>query len=274
MNDIYLKSNEAAEYLKNKFGSDFSLAIITGSGLDVLLDPYEVKGRASFAEVPHLPQSTFHKGEFLHCSYNGRDFLALNGRLHYYEGYDAQTVTFPVRILSALGVEQVILTNASGGLNPEYDYGELVLIRDHINLMPEHPLRGPNDDRLGDRFPDMSNAYDSKLRSRIQQIAQQHNIALKEGVYCGFQGPSLETPAEYKFIHIIGADMVGMSTVPEVIVANHCNMQVIAFSIVTNVCYPPERIKETSVEDVIRTANEAAPKLSLLINDILQDILN
>ena len=269
MEDIYLKSQEAAEYLNGIFQSQFSLAIITGSGLDVLLEGYQVKARVPFADVPHLPQSTFHKGEFLHCEFNGVEFLALNGRLHYYEGYPIQTVTFPVRILAALGIKNLIVTNASGGLNPDYDYGELVLIRDHINLMPEHPLRGPNDDRLGDRFPDMSDAYSSELRQRIQEIAQAKGIELKEGVYAGFQGPSLETPAEYKFIHIIGADMVGMSTVPEVIVANHCGMEVMAFSIVTNVCYPPERIRETSVEDVIQTANEAAPKLSILINDII-----
>ncbi|NNE25311.1 MAG: purine-nucleoside phosphorylase [Saprospiraceae bacterium] len=274
MNDIYRKSQEAAEFINKSFNTKFSLAIITGSGLDVLLDAYEIKSKIAFADVPHLPQSTFHKGEFLHCVYKGVDFLALNGRLHYYEGYSAQEVTFPIRILSALGLKYVMVTNASGGLNPEYDFGELVLINDHINLMPEHPLRGPNDERLGDRFPDMSNAYNKELRTRILKRATQLNISLKQGVYAGFQGPSLETPAEYKFIHTIGADMVGMSTVPEVIVANHCGLKVIAFSIVTNVCYPPERIKETSVEDVIQTANKAAPKLSILINDIILDLHN
>lgn len=274
MKDLYERIEEAASMIKMRFDSKCDLAIITGSGLDVLLQPFEILARISFSEIPHMPVSTFHKGDFLLCRYNQKTFIALNGRLHYYEGYSAQEVTFPVRVLTALGIRYLILTNASGGLNSDYNGGDVVMIKDHINLFPEHPLRGYNDDRLGDRFPDMSDAYAEDLRKLTFKIALSHALDLKEGVYVGFQGPSLETPAEYRFLHIIGGDMVGMSTVPEAIVANHAGLRLIGFSIVTNVCYPPERIRPTTVEDVIHAANKAAPKLSLIINDLIDQLID
>jgi len=269
MNEIYEKAKEAVEFLQSQGIKSTNLSIVTGSGINEIISDYEIVARVPFSDIPHLVSSTFHKGEILYCRFQNKEFIVLNGRLHYYEGYSAQEITFPIRILSLLDVKRLILTNASGGLNPEYQAGEIVLIKDHINLMPEHPLRGSNDERFGDRFPDMSDVYDKELRQQIIQYAQQEHFELFEGVYAGFQGPSLETPSENKFIHTIGADMVGMSTVPEAIVANHCNMEIIGLSIVTNQCYPPDRIKKTTVEDVIRTAQQAIPKLSKIINKLI-----
>ncbi len=270
MEDIYQKAKEASEFISTHFNCDCKLALVTGSGLDVIINQFEIIKQLAFSEIPHLRASTFHKGMFLLCRYANKDIIVLNGRLHYYEGYSAQEITFPIRILALLGIKNLILTNASGGLNTTYEEGELVLLTDHINLMPEHPLRGKNEIKLGDRFPDMTTAYDLDLRHKLKQIASQENIRLLEGVYTGFQGPSLETPAEYKFLHIIGADMVGMSTVPEVIVANHSGMNVAAVSIVTNICYPPEKVKPTSVDHVIKVANKASVPLSKMINKLIE----
>lgn len=269
MEELYNKIKEAAAFIRSKSDPLCKLALVTGSGLDTLISDFTVETRISFAQIPHFVKSTFHKGELLICSYNDTKLLVLNGRLHYYEGYSAQEVTFPVRVLKELGIKKLILTNASGGLNPKYEPGEIVIIKDHINLMPEHPLRGSNDLRLGERFPDMSDAYCREWRKVINRLADKLGYDLTEGVYAGFQGPSLETPSEYRFLHVIGADMVGMSTVPEVIVANHCDMQVAAFSIVTNLCYPPEKVKVTTVDDVIQTASASVPKLSKLINMLI-----
>lgn len=269
MERIFEKSLEAAEYIRNIIGFDPEFCFVTGSGVDNQIDRYNVVHSIPYAQVPHMRHSTFHKGDLLHCEYNGTSFLIMRGRLHYYEGYSAREITFAVRILSQLGVKRFLVTNASGGLNPAYENGELVLLTDHINFFPEHPLRGPNDERFGDRFPDMSDPYDSAMRQRILDIAKEERIKIEQGVYAGFQGPSMETPAEYKFLHIIGADMVGMSTVPEVIVANHCGMKTAAISIVTNVCYPPERIKPTTVEDVIHTANKATPGLYAIVDRLI-----
>ncbi|NNK89751.1 MAG: purine-nucleoside phosphorylase [Saprospiraceae bacterium] len=269
MEQIFEKSLQAAEYIRNIISCDPEFCFVTGSGLDNHVHRYNIIDTIPYTDVPHMKHSTFHKGHFLHCEHKGIHFLILRGRLHYYEGYSAKEVTFAIRILSQLGVKRLLLTNASGGLNPEFENGELVMLNDHINLFPEHPLRGPNDERFGERFPDMSDPYDHDFRKRILGIAESQGIKLEQGVYAGFQGPSMETPAEYKFLHIIGADMVGMSTVPEVIVANHCSMKTAAISIVTNVCYPPERIKPTTVEDVINTANKATPGLYAIVDRLI-----
>ena len=269
MERIFEKSLEAANYIRNFIKIDPEFCFVTGSGLDNKLDRYKILNTIPYAQIPYMQHSTFHKGHLHHCEYDGIQFLILQGRLHYYEGYSAQEITFSVRILSQLNVKRFLVTNASGGLNASYDNGDIVLINDHINLFPEHPLRGVNDDRFGERFPDMSDPYDNSFRQRILKIASDEGINLKQGVYAGFQGPSMETPAEYRFLHNIGADMVGMSTVPEVIVANHCGIKTAAISIVTNVCYPPERIKPTSVEDVINTANQATPGLYAIVDRLI-----
>lgn len=254
--DIHNTAKAAAEKIKTNFNEAFSMCLLTGTGGDILLAAFKINSRLPFSEIPHLKASSYLKGEFISATLKDKPVLIINGRLHYYEGYSAKEVTFPIRILQALGIETLIMTNASGGLNPNYKPGELVLVRDHINLMPEHPLRGTHDERLGIRFPDMSNAYDQELRQTIQSIAQKVlGEKLREGVYVGFQGPSLETPAEYKYLNIIGGDLVGMSTVPEVIVANQCGIRTAVLSVVTNICYPPEEISETTLEEVVEMAH-------------------
>ncbi len=276
--DWYDKALTAANTIKKEFEktgyNSADKSIIIGSGASKILDHCQVKARLPFRVIPHMPNATFHQGEFIWAQTDrGTDLIILNGRLHFYEGYSAQEITFPTRILALLGIKQVIMTNASGGLNPSYQAGELVLVRDHINLMPEHPLRGPNDERFGLRFPDMSDAYDSELRHQIRSAFMElNNEQLNEGVYVGFQGPSLETPAEYKYLHIIGGDMVGMSTVPEVIVANHSGIKTAVISIVTNICYPPEAITETTLEEVITIAETAAHGLAAVILKTLDNL--
>jgi len=272
MDNIYERATEAANFLKAKFGQSARLAIIAGSGLSSLFDKYTLIDKVSFSKIPNMSPATFHKGELHLLEYEGKKFLALTGRLHYYEGYSNKEVTFPIRVLKEFGVETIIMSNASGGLNAEYNPGELVLVKDHINLLPENPLRGENDDRLGLRFPDMSDAYSKKFREFIQNKSKSVGIELKEGVYVCFQGPNLETPAEYKFLNIIGADMTGMSTVPEVIVANHAGLKVAVFSIVTNICYPPEVITETTLEEVIEMAEKAVLPLRKIINTLIPTI--
>lgn len=274
---MYEKANKAADYLREKLYAFANgrpdIAIILGSGADIFLDSFKSIASCSFEDIPGMPRATFHKGSVhLAKTPNGKLILILIGRLHYYEGYSAQEITFPIRILQQLQIKTLFMTNASGGLNPTYKAGQIVLVRDHINLMPEHPLRGINDERLGLRFPDMSNAYDSQLRKKIGVHYQRlSNKAIKEGVYIGFQGPSLETPAEYNYLNKIGGDMVGMSTVPEVIVANHAGIAVCVLSIVTNVCYPPDQITPTTVEEVKEMAAGVTPIIAEVVTQCIDN---
>lgn len=270
MDDLYIRAAGAARFIRQKISDCGELCIITGSGLDLVLSDYKIIDSIQFSKIPHLREATFHRGEFLVLEKDSYRFCALNGRLHYYEGYTAREVGFPIRILHLLGIKQMIMTNAAGGLNPDFKKADIVMVRDHINLLPDNPLRGPNDEKFGIRFPDMSNAYDFALRKNITAHLQGKGIKINEGVYACFQGPSLETPAEYNFLHKLGADLVGMSTVPEVIVARHCGIRLAVFSVVTNVCIPIESIKPTTVEDVIAVAQKALPALKNLI-DILID---
>lgn len=266
------KANEAAKYLKSLIELSTNTCIQLGSGADLILDRFTIEKNIPFKDIPHLNVSTFHKGAvILARSSSNVQTLFLSGRLHYYEGFSAQEITFPIRILHQLGIKTLIMTNASGGLNADYQQGEVVLVKDHINLMPEHPLRGQNDERFGLRFPDLSQAYDLNLRTELKKHwLSLHQSPLKEGIYAGFQGPSLETPAEYNMLHLLGADLVGMSTVPEVIVANHCDIRTAVFSIVTNLCYPPEKISPTTVEEVIEIAQRATPKIALAIEAFIK----
>ena len=257
--DYYESAQKAAHYLAQQLGQQYNLAFVIGSGGESLLEDMEIQKRIPFSSVPHLIAATYLKGEWISAKVGSRSILILNGRLHYYEGHSMQEVTFPIRILKLLGIKELIMTNAAGGLNPDYKAGEVVLVKDHINLFPEHPLRGDNEERFGIRFPDMSTAYNQGMRDELQALAKStigHN--LKEGVYVGFQGPSLETPAEYKYLNTIGGDLVGMSTVPEVIVANHCGIKTAVLSVVTNVCYPPEVVTETTLEEVIEVADKSS----------------
>mgnify|MGYP000706824788 CR=1 FL=1 len=211
-------------------------AIILGTGLGELVHEIENKTEIPYTEIPNFPVSTVegHSGKLIIGTLGNKRVLAMQGRFHYYEGYEMKQVTFPIRVFQALGIRYLFVSNAAGGMNPSFDIGDIMLIEDHINLFPEHPLHGKNYNELGTRFPDMSEAYDKKLRVMAMEIAKEKKIKLQHGVYVGVQGPTFETPAEYNFFRIIGGDAVGMSTVPEVIVANHAKMKVLAFSIITD----------------------------------------
>lgn len=270
MEDIFKKAQEAAAFIRSKCADIPSIGLSLGTGSSVLLDQTKTICAISYADIPYFPQSGVesHVNEFIIAEINGKRVIILGGRMHYYEGWSMKELTFPIRVLQALKVNVILLSNASGALNPGYTAGEIVLLKDHINLLPEHPLRGANDDRLGLRFPDMLETYSKRLRSIIKKSFPE----IKEGVYVGYQGPSLETPAEYKMLHTIGADLVGMSTVPEVIVAKHAGMEVLVLSIASNICYPPEQITETTLEEVIEVVNASGGKLYEYVSALLAEI--
>ncbi len=265
--------SQTSNYLKSKIEEIPNTAIILGTGLGELVHEIDNKQIIPYTEIPNFPVSTVegHSGNLIVGTLGGKKILAMQGRFHYYEGYSMQQVTFPIRIFQALGIQYLFVSNAAGGMNPTFDIGDIMLIKDHINLFPEHPLRGKNYDELGPRFPDMSEAYDKKLRLMAMEIAKEKNIKLQHGVYVGVQGPTFETPAEYYFFRIIGGDAVGMSTVPEVIVANHAKMKVLAFSIITDLGVIG-KIVEVSHEDVQEAAKLAQPKIAAIMREIIQKI--
>lgn len=268
MDALFDKAQESATWIMQKTKFSASKAIVLGTGMHQFTDDLEVICSIPYADIPHFPISTVksHEGQLICALINNFPVYILSGRFHYYEGYSARELTFPVRVLKALGVQHLMMTNAAGGINPHYQEGDLVLIRDHINLMPDHPLRGPDDPRLGIRFPDMMRAYDPEINAVFQELAKKVPVKLHSGVYLGLQGPSLETPAEYRMAHILGADVVGMSTIPEVIVARHENIKVTVFSIVSNVCFPASVLTETTLDEIIEVVQQASAKLSRLLN--------
>lgn len=276
MENLYDRVTESKEYIRSfvKTGADRAIILGTGFGdyTHSLTDQVEIP----YKDIPHFPVSTVqsHSGKLVFGYKSGIPLVIMSGRFHYYEGYSAKELTFPVRVFKALGIKHLIMTNAAGGINPHFDEGDIVIINDHINLMPDHPLRGANDDRLGLRFPDMLNAYDAEEIKKFQDIGKKANINIKNGVYLGLQGPSLETPAEYRMAHILGADLIGMSSVPEVIVARHEGMTVTAFSIVSNVCFPASNISVTTVEDVIAVVNKSAVNLQKIFNKYFEKLFN
>jgi len=268
----YQHIQRAANYvLKQVEGRSPKIAIMMGTGLSSIVDDIEDAISIDYKTIPYFPQSTVqsHKGKLVYGKLKGTEVIILSGRWHYYEGYSTKELTFPIRVVKQLGIETIFFTNVSGSVNEKYNAGDLVIIKDHINMIPDHPLRGQNDMRLGPRFPDMLHTYDEALRSKIQSAAHILNIPIHQGVYFALQGPSLETPAEYSFVHKVGADMVGMSTVPEVIVAKHAGLKIAAISIISNVCYPPENITETTIEDVIEVANLASKNLNIVLKEVL-----
>ncbi len=274
--NLYDKITEAATYI-GQYCADFcpKTAIILGTGLGELTEDVTVIATIPYGDIPHFPVSTVesHKSQLILGHINGHAVAMLAGRFHYYEGYTMQQVTFGVRVMQRLGATRLIVSNVTGSLQPHIFAGDLVVIRDHINLMPDNPLRGANDDRLGPRFPDMSQAYNPDLIDLACQIASQHHIAAHRGVYAALPGPNLETPAEYRYLHTIGADIVGMSSVPEVIVARHAGMDVLGISIASNQAYPFDNINKTTLEEVIATANEAAPKMRLVVRQVLHELM-
>jgi purine-nucleoside phosphorylase len=246
-------------------------ALILGTGLGGLAREIDVEVAIDYADIPNFPLSTVesHAGRLLCGTLAGRSVVAMQGRFHRYEGYSLQQVTFPVRVLRALGASTLLVSNACGGMRPEWAAGDLMLIADHINLIGDNPLIGPNDASLGPRFPDMSDPYDSGLRAIARAVAAERGITLREGVYIAVSGPNLETRAEYRALRILGADVVGMSTVPEVIVAVHGGMRVLGVSIITDLCIP-ETLKPTTLDEILAIAGRAEPNLTALMRGVLE----
>ena len=275
MDGLFEQIEVAKAFLEPYKADSCTLGIILGTGLGTLTKDMEIHHRISYQDIPHFPVSTVesHAGELLFATLNNVPVIALAGRFHYYEGYSAQELTFPIRVLKSLGVQTLLISNAAGSTRADLEAGDLVLIKDHINLHPDNPLRGRNDDRLGLRFPDMMHAYAPRLRSMAKELGKDLEIELKEGVYVGLQGPNLETPAEYNFINIIGGDLVGMSTVPEVLVARHANMEVLAISVVSNKCFPIESLTETTLEEVIEVVGKASNKLTKLVFNLVNKLM-
>ena len=261
----------AADVVRARFGKKPDAAIILGTGLGGLASKISVEATVEYADIPGFPLSTVesHAGRLLCGTLSGKTVVAMQGRFHRYEGYSLGQVTFPVRVLRALGANTLIVSNACGGMHPLWAAGDLMLIADHINLLGDNPLVGPNDDRLGPRFPDMSEPYDGRLRDVARRVAAEHRITLREGVYVAVPGPNLETRAEYRYLRGVGADVVGMSTVPEVIVAVHGGMRVLGISIITDQCLP-DALEPASVEKIIAVAGRAEPNLTSLVCGVLE----
>ncbi len=262
---------EAADAIRARWAGEPKVGIVLGTGLGALASEIEAEATLPYPEIPHFPRSTVesHKGQLVCGRFAGHCVLAMEGRFHLYEGYSPWQVTFPIRVMKAMGCRILVVSNAAGGLNPLHQKGDLIVIEDHINLMGLNPLIGPNDDRLGPRFPDMIEPYDRGLQETALQVAREANIVAHRGVYVSVVGPNLETRAEYRFLRGIGADVVGMSTVPEVLVAAHAGLKVLGFSIITDMCLP-DALQPVKIEEIIAVANEAESKLSRVVRGVLE----
>jgi purine-nucleoside phosphorylase len=273
MLDLYDKIQEAAGVIRAKWAGKPRVGIILGTGLGALSEDIQAEATFPYAEIPHFPESTVvsHTGRLVAGQLAGKSVLAMEGRFHAYEGYSLSQITFPVRVMKALGCETLIVSNACGGMNPQYSKGDLMLIEDHINLLPGNPLVGKNDDRLGERFPDMCYPYDRALLAMASQIALEEKIVAHKGVFVAVLGPNLETRAEYRFLRGIGADVVGMSTVPEVIVAVHSRLRVLGISVVTDMCLP-DALEPAVLADILATAATAEKKLRVLVRRVIGEM--
>lgn len=269
---MYNEVQKTVDYLKNKGINKPDYGIVLGTGLGSLVSIIDIELKIPYSEIPNFPVSTVqgHSGTLIYGELSGKKIVALQGRFHYYEGWTMQQVTFPIRVMKMLGIEKLIVSNASGGVNPEFEVGDIMLINDHINLMPEHPLRGKNDERFGVRFVDMHEPYDHEMLMRMEDCAKKHGIKVRKGVYLALQGPTFETPAEYRMVRILGADAVGMSTVPEVIVAKHMNMRCAGVSVITDLGYEGH-IEAVSHEAVQEAAKLAEGKLLKMITDFVKE---
>ena len=263
------KIQETAAFLKSKMHTQPETAIILGTGLGSLVNEITDKYEINYQDIPNFPVSTVegHSGKLIFGKLGDKDILAMQGRFHYYEGYNMKEVTFPVRVMRELGIKTLFVSNASGGMSPDFEVGDLMIITDHINFFPEHPLRGQNIP-YGPRFPDMSEAYNKELIRKADQIAAEKGIKVQHGIYIGVQGPTYETPAEYKMFRILGADAVGMSTVPEVIVANHCGIKVFGISVITDLGVEG-KIIEITHEDVQKAADAAQPLMTTIMRELI-----
>lgn len=273
MEDLKAKVTESVEFVNQKSKIKPEIAIILGTGLGRLAEDIEEKEIIPYSEIPNFPVSTVqsHSGNLVLGKLGNKEVVAMQGRFHYYEGYSLKEVTFPVRVMKKLGADIIIISNAAGGMNRFFERGDLMLIIDHINLFGDNPLIGLNDEELGPRFPDMSEAYNQKLIELAKKVALKEKIRLQEGVYAGLIGPTLETPAEYRFLISIGADAVGMSTIPEVIVANHMGMKVLGISCITDLAIDGVIVK-TSVEEILKAASDAEPIMTKLIKKVIEKI--
>ena len=270
---MWKKIVETTEYINQAYNKQPVIGIVLGTGLGGLVNEINIEKTLDYESIPNFPVSTVesHSGKLIFGELGGKIIVAMQGRFHYYEGYSAEEVTFPIRVMKMLGVKHLLVSNASGGVNPDFEVGEIMLINDHINLFPEHPLRGKNIDELGSRFPDLSAPYDKKMIGLAKEIAAEKGIKVSEGIYAGLTGPALETPAEYNYIRIIGADTVGMSTVPEVIVARHMDIPVFAVSIITDLGVPG-KIKKVNVAEIIAVANKQEPKMTAIMKELVSRI--
>ena len=263
---------QTADFIKSKVSQMPQTAIILGTGLGELVNHIDITEELNYQDIPNFPISTVegHSGKLIFGQLGKKRVMAMQGRFHFYEGYNMQQVTFPVRVMKALGIRTLFVSNAAGGMNPDFKIGDIMIITDHINLFPEHPLRGKNYDELGPRFPDMGEAYSKRLIKDALKVAAQNGIVVRQGVYVGTQGPTFETPAEYRYFRTIGGDAVGMSTVPEVIVARHSGMEVFAVSVITDFggMDEPEKV---SHEEVQKAAAEAQPKMTAIMKGLINE---
>lgn len=271
MDNLKDRLTETVEFIKSRAEVKPEVAIILGTGLGALAKEVKEAKNIAYSDIPYFPLPTAygHKGELVLGKICGKAVVAMQGRFHYYEGYTMGEVTYPVRVMASLGTHTLIVSNAAGGMNPEFLAGDLMLITDHINLMGANPLIGPNDESLGPRFPDMCCAYDKSLVELGRRIALEENIKVHKGVYVAVSGPNLETPAEYRFLRLIGADCVGMSTVPEVIVAVYSGLRVLGVSCITDRCIP-EELKPVNIQEILKVARQAEPKLTKLVSRIIE----
>ena len=273
MDKMLDKVKESHAFLAGQGFDNASVGIVMGTGLEAFVDKVKIEKKLPYNFIPHFPVSTveFHKGQLICGSIADNKVVAMQGRFHYYEGYSMQQITFPIRVMKELGIEYLLLSNAAGGINEKFKKGDLVVIKDHINLQPDNPLRGLNEAEFGNRFVDMSEPYDLRLNKLLKKSAKKLNIKIQNGVYASVPGPNLETKSEYKYLRMIGADMVGMSTVPEVIVANHIGIKCAAVSVITDEC-DPDNLQPVNIAEIIRVAGKADIFLSAVFEKAIEDI--
>lgn len=267
------KRTEALQFIQEHTDLRPNYMLILGTGLGQLAEEMEIKTEISYDKIPHFPVSTVesHAGKLLFGTLGGKEVVAMQGRFHFYEGYTMQQIVFPLRVLKANGADTLFVSNACGGMNPNYLAGDIMLLRDHINMIGDNPLMGPNDEELGPRFPDMSEPYSERLMDIAKNAALESNLQMHQGVYVALSGPMLETKSEYRFLRLIGADVVGMSTVPEVIAAVHMGMEVLGISAITDECFP-DSLKPVNIEEILEAASIAEPKMTRVIVDVLKKL--
>lgn len=273
MSGLRTKIEETLKVIRQHTTDEYPIGIVLGTGLGGLVKEISVSAVIEYSDLPHFPVSTVesHHGKLIFGKIGGKNVVAMQGRFHYYEGYTMQQITYPIRVMKFLGVHTLLVSNACGGMNPIYRRGDIMLMLDHINMLGDNPLIGQNEDDLGPRFPDMSEPYALDLIAVAEEVALENKIKVQKGVYVAVPGPNLETKAEYRFLRATGADVVGMSTIPECIVANHMSMKVLGFSIITDECFP-DSLKPVSLEEVIAAATQAEPKMTLIMKETIKRI--